>query len=144
VTQPIEGLPPGLRIRRLRLPAEPIGPGTFNAAITLEPDNVYGVLDLWSVPIPEGYERAGGPAAEWFREPVMGDMWLHRDGSYGNSPVFYVPGADRRRILLRKKTRRVLVCEFDVPYMSADPLLDEVGKFMQGCPLPGRWGIENR
>lgn len=99
----------------------------------LAPDNVYNVVDLASVPIPEGYERDGKDPAPgvkeedtWFRALKTGDVCTNQHNSemaYTCSSVGTF-GGDLRRIILRKiapKTKRVLVVE--IPLEGEETLL---------------------
>ena len=78
----------------------------------VEPDNVYGVIDLNTVSIPEGYERDGTSPEEWFRKVQSGHWFIADDLKVLHALV----SSYGRRIILRKKkkTKRVLVAEFEL------------------------------
>lgn len=85
----------------------------------IEPDNVYGRVDLADIAIPKGYELAGNKPEEWFREPMHDDYYV---SSINLTPHrfshFYEPfeTADRRRIILRKKAtkKQFVVAEVEI------------------------------
>ena len=68
----IEGLPPGTKIGPII--CVEMDRGCPQVTAQLEPDNIYGVLDLASLPIPDGYERAGEKPEEWFRSAEAADV----------------------------------------------------------------------
>ena len=116
--------------------------------LIIVPDNVYGVIDLSTFPIPAGVERTGDTVEQWFREPE-GDSWLTSTGEVCSA---YCPqGPDRRRICVRPikpKTRRVLVetREFTITDRPCDSLT-EVTPNTAGSLVssqPHRYRIEER
>lgn len=96
------------------------------------PDNVYNVIDLKSVAIPDGWDRDGMDPEEgideklwWWRPVTQTDTWIGRDlvihgkdnpchpSCHTNIPI----GPDTRRIILKRKpvTRRYAVILLDDP-----------------------------
>jgi hypothetical protein len=122
---PVRGLPPGVKVKSMSLQAPNIREAETHrqASIVLEPDSIYGVLDLYQVPIPEGFKRAGQEHEEWFREARLGEYGIGKDmrleGPYvaeGDMRPGYgwlLCGPDRRRIIVRK-VKRVLVVEIAI------------------------------
>lgn len=111
--QQIPGVPLGTKIKSLHL--EGLRPGL--AYVQLEPDNIYGVLDLASVQISAGMERL---PSDWFRMPKIGEWFVH---CLSLLPVFcdtkwLAATSDLRRIIVqpvKPKMRRVLVVEIENP-----------------------------
>lgn len=139
--QNIEGLPPGTKIKRVNL--DPTKADRFGGFIELETANVYGLIDLREAKIPEGYERAGDTPEEWFRTFEWGvnipDMDLFYLDYVDNAVLPCRSGVifhknsteDRRRIILCKvkRTRRVLVAEWDMHVSPMDVLEHPVPDF---------------
>jgi hypothetical protein len=139
MSERIDGLPPGVKVSSLtftRNREEMRGEFVRGATVTLEPDNVYGVLDLASVPIPAGYERVGDKPEEWFRDPLPDEFTLCNLN--GDGRCLYASAVhrlhesdatdDRRRIILRKvkpNTKRVLVIE--LPILEAPRAPGDIG-----------------
>jgi hypothetical protein len=94
------------------------------AGCKLVPDNVYDTLDLYSVEIPEGYERDGYTVSAWFREPQAGESFVGvaqnviKNKERLGVVLSNLFCTDYRRIILRPiapKTKRVFVLEVDAP-----------------------------
>ncbi len=80
-------------------------------------DNVYNCA-LESVAIPEGYERDGETAGEWFRAVRPGEAYINCYTGGVLTKDTHPAGPDPRRIILRKiepKTKEVLVIEMENP-----------------------------
>ena len=108
MSQQIEGLPAGVKIKAVSVYGFVLSESmTMQALVQFEIDNIYGSLLLYSLPVPEGFERDGEGPYGWFRER-SGDngYWLEPDGSVsgwsGGEPLL-LPTKDQRRILLRRR-----------------------------------------
>lgn len=139
----IEGLPPGVKIVAIK-PFSEFKYGEYLLSnrgwinkiddrfvshsdtkyLQLVPDNIYGVIDLLAVPIPDGFERVGETAKEWFREPVTvlsgyKEKFVWADESDRQGPR----GRDLRRIIIcpiKPVKRRVLRAEWEIVDGNAD------------------------
>ncbi len=128
----IEGVPVGTKIKRIGRPdigefiiglhsgiERVVKPLAAQNYAILEPDNVYNVVNLERVPVPDGWERIG----TWWQDVVVmprDTCWLDRNG-YVHGPHcpdhVHELGKDRFRIILRKKkqVKRYLVMRTEVP-----------------------------
>lgn len=84
------------------------------------PDNVYGVINLEDVKVPEGYERVD---SDWFREPTNGESYINSLShnlvvKYSGAFEINYSTADKRRIIVRpvKKKKFYLVVDEEIPY----------------------------
>ena len=143
MTERIEGVPVGTKLVAIRRPVcgeyvlnvsnmRPervyvVGQFAGGGYPIIAPDNVYGVVDLATFPIPDGYERDGDKPEDWFRDLNSTDScWYLSSG--GGKAYLHQKGEsctdDCRRIILRKlkpKTKRVLVVECEQPWHNGEP-----------------------
>lgn len=132
MSQNIEGLPDGVKIVSVKLDtaAGNVHQHGINGVVRLEPDNVYGILNLAALKIPEGFTR--GP----FDVPSEDEWWLSTWGAAYQGML--TEADDRRRIILiPHKPKRVLVLECEVgPPLCSENLAAEFTRLLwHGCEL---------
>lgn len=171
MSERIEGVPPGTKLVRIGkpMPGEMVitSFGLIREASAnhvsvypiIVPDNPYNVIDLATVPIPEGWERDGNQAEDHVVEGVKVKGWFRDTPEHGSETRFisrhgevstdhaYCIGPDRRRIHVRKiqpKTRRVLVETTERVHSIGTPQMTQAwAEYLTKCHS-GRYRFEER
>ncbi len=114
--QRIEGVPVGTKIVKIELDRPPVGSLVMNPAyVQIVPDNIYNVIDLNSLPIPDGIEIDGSCIEFAFRalfETSTRAIWLGVDGKvhgYMHDHDNQSQGECLRVVLMQKDTCRIIL-----------------------------------